>query len=314
MLGRRSIRIKTMQSIFSLHTNPYLSAGDAEKNIHQSIENFHHLYHYILYTLVQVANYVTTDAELKASKHLVEEEDKRVSMKLLDNEVIQHLENHDEFQKIAKKQRFNEFKEQHVIRSLYKKVNAHEAYQEYTNNVLSGKEEDYEIAALIMTKVMLKNEVFQKNIEDHFTNFLDDFDFIYKITSKTFKKAAKKQSVADFVFQKNDFYNELISFSSELFYKTIENEELLTDEINDYLKNWDANRLALTDIILLQMALCEMLYFEQIPVKVTMNEYIDISKEYSTPKSKEFINGVLDNMMKTLKKEGKIVKKGRGLN
>ena len=89
---------------------------------------------------------------------------------------------------------------------------------------------------------------------------------------------------------------------------------MLTDEINDYLKNWDANRLALTDIILLQMALCEMLYFEQIPVKVTMNEYIDISKEYSTPKSKEFINGVLDNMMKTLKKEGKIVKKGRGLN
>ena len=187
MLGRRSIRIKTMQSIFSLHTNPYLSAGDAEKNIHQSIENFHHLYHYILYTLVQVANYVTTDAELKASKHLVEEEDKRVSMKLLDNEVIQYLENHDEFQKIAKKQRFNEFKEQHVIRSLYKKVNAHEAYQEYTNNVLSGKEEDYEIAALIITKVILKNEVFQKNIEDHFTNFLDDFDFIYKITSKTFK-------------------------------------------------------------------------------------------------------------------------------
>ena len=313
MLGRRSVRIKTMQSIFSLNTNPYLSTADAEKNLHNSIENFLHLYHYILYTLVQVAEYATTDADIKSSKHLLDDDEREVSLKLLDNEVIDSLKENQHLHRIAKKQDFNSYREQHVIRSLYKVLQENEKYQQYINNILSGTDDDYQIISEIVIKLILKNGVFQKNVEDNFTNFLDDYDFIYKITSKTFHQAAKQESTSELVFKKNDFYHELIEFSSALLYKTTENEEELKEEIDEYLKNWDASRLALTDIILLQMALSELLYFEQIPVKVTINEYIDISKEYSTPKSKDFINGVLDNMMKTLKKEGKIVKKGRGL-
>lgn len=313
MLGRRSIRIKTMQSLFSLQTNPYLTVIDAETNLHQSIDNFIHLYHYIFYTFLQVANYVNTDAELKANKLLLQDDEREVSLKLVENEVVKYLRESKLLQTISKKNRFKDIAEQHVIRTLYNVMIENDKYQQYINNKITVAEDDFNIANTIITKIIIKNEVFQKNVEDHFLNFIDDYDFIYKIVTKTLNKAAKKQSTQSLVFEEDDFFRELKQFASQLLHKTTDKEDSLTEEINKYLKNWDASRLALVDIILLKMALCELLNFEEIPVKVTINEYIDISKQYSTPKSKDFINGVLDKMMKTLKKEGKIVKKGRGL-
>ena len=303
-----------MQAIFSLNTNQYINEKDATKHLTTSIDNYLNIYHYVLYTFLQVAEFVETDADIKANKFLPTDDDGEVNAKLLQNELVIALQESDELSKIAQKNKFKQFKEEHVIRSIYSKLNENEKYIAYLNNLISGQQDDLAIAKYIILKVVAKNDVFKKNLEDHFINFEDDFSSVKKTLSKQLKQAGKDNNFDSLVYEKDDYFTELLKFGEQLLAKTVDHSEFFEEQMESYLKNWETNRLALIDLILLKMALCELQFFSEIPVKVTMNEYIDISKVYSTPKSKDFINGVLDKMMKDLKQAGKINKTGRGLN
>lgn len=314
MLGRRSIRIKSMQTIFSLKTNPYLTHEGAEKLLKQSMQSYILLHDYVLYSALQVIEYINKDAEIKATKHIQTEEDKQVNVKLLSNQAYIALKENEEFDKKCEKNHFNQMLTEHVIQKVYLELSENDKYNAYLANHLSDGKDDFKIFEVLVNDILLINEIFQQNVEDHFVHFEDDYDFIYQVFQKTLNKATKTQSIQTILFKKNSGYRELELFASQLLLKTLDHDQGLEAELQPYLKNWDAKRLALIDTILLKMALSELLYFQEIPIKVTMNEYIEISKEYSTPKSKEFINGVLDKMMREFTAKGKIVKTGRGLN
>lgn len=313
MIGRRSIRIKSMQAIYALKTNPYLNGETAEKNLRQSISSFHLLYDYILFTLLEVIDYLNTDAEIQASKHLQENATEEVNLKMLSNKLYTHLVHHKTLNQNFEKNYFKNYREDHVIRSVYTDMVESEKYINYIAEQINTNEDDYKIFQSLINDILVNNEVFQKNLEDNFINFEDDYKYLKKLFQKQSKKVIKTDNPEDLLLNKGEDYKELEKFGVDIFLKTVEYSEILEEKYDLYLKNWDANRLALVDTILLKMALCELLYFQEIPVKVSINEYIDISKKYSTPKSKEFINGILDKMMKDLMKKGEIVKKGRGL-
>lgn len=314
MLGRRSIRIKSMQTIFSLKTNPYLTHEGAEKLLKQSMQSYILLHDYVLYSALQVIEYINKDAEIKATKHIQTEEDKQVNVKLLSNQAYIALKENEEFGKKCEKNHFDQLLTEHVTRKVYLDLCENEKYNTYLANHLSDAKDDYKIFEVLVNDILMMNEIFQQNVEDHFVHFEDDYDFVYQVFQKTLNKATKTQSIDTILFKKNHTFRELELFASQLLLKTLDHDAGLEAELKPYLKNWDSKRLALIDTILLKMALSELLYFKEIPIKVTMNEYIDISKEYSTPKSKEFINGVLDKMMREFKAKGKIIKTGRGLN
>lgn len=314
MLGRRSIRVKSMQTIFSIKTNPYLTHEGAEKLLKQSIKSYILLHDYVLFSALQVIDYIHKDAEIKATKHLQADDDEPVNLKLLSNQAYISLNENEEFGKLCDKNHFPQMTSEHVIQKVYLELCEHEKYKAYLTNHLSDGKDDFKIFEVLINDILLLNELFQQNIEDHFVHFEDDYDFIYQLFQKTLNKAVKSQSIQTILFKKNSTYRELEFFASQLLLKTLDHDTHLEAELQPYLKNWDTKRLALIDTILLKMALSELLYFQEIPIKVTMNEYIEISKEYSTPKSKEFINGVLDKMMREFKAKGKIIKTGRGLN
>lgn len=313
MLSRRSVRIKVMQSLFTLETNEYSNPRLAEKHLHQSIQSFFDFYHYVIYSAFRVANYVQKDAEIKAAKFLPTDADKQINAKLLQNTALVGLQENEEFQALIQKRHFNSHADEHVIQSLYKELIETEFYQAYLADPLTNAADDFKLFKDLVFEIMLPNEVFVEHLGDVFVNRDDDGLDVERMLIKHISKARKRMKVDVLLFKNDAKRDELEDFATKLFRKTEKEQDFLKDEFAVYLKNWDANRLALVDTLLIEMALCEMLYFENIPLKVTMNEYIDISKEYSTPKSKEFINGVLDKMMKNYTKAGKIVKTGRGL-
>jgi N utilization substance protein B len=160
---------------------------------------------------------------------------------------------------------------------------------------------------------LLEDEIFIANTEEHFTNWLDDAEFVIEAVHEVIQKSKHELKLH---FDKNSLkekFRELTDFGEQLFHKTTAHKKEHQQMIEPKLKNWEADRLAVVDVILIRMALSEFLYFESIPVKVTINEYLDIAKEYSTPKSKDFINGVLDSLMRDLKKNELLHKTGRGL-
>ncbi len=302
-----------MQALFTLQTNQYFTVQHAEKQFNNSVDDFFNLYNFILYSGLRVAQYVQKDAEIKASKFLLDEHEKEVNAKLLNNQVVIFLEENAAFQEWSNRFRAQDKIAESTIQSAYKELTNLEVYIEYLRNPLSDFLDDLRIFELIIFNTLLPHELFVENLSDHFVHLQDDGLEVERILTRHFAKARKKKNPEVLLKVNQEKVKELKDFGLSLVKKTADHSSDLEIELNPYLQNWDVNRLATIDMLLLKMALCELLYFPDIPVKVTINEYIDISKEYSTPKSKEFINGVLDKIMKDYTRFGRIHKSGRGL-
>ncbi|MBX2846561.1 MAG: transcription antitermination factor NusB [Saprospiraceae bacterium] len=303
-----------MQALYAHNRNADLTLEGGRKNLAKTLDNFIDQYHYILFTFTKVVHFLTTDAEIKAGKLLPTEKDGEVNLKLLDNNFFKALESNSTFDQMTSKGKFDSLLDANVIATLYRKMANDPRYVDYLDTKLSGEKEDFQIVKYIIEDLMFHDEVFQQHMEDLFPRWQDDNEFLYSQMGKRLKAWKKDaENVAAIVYQKDASFREIEDFADQLFLKTADRDPELHAIIGKYLKNWDEKRLALIDTILMKMAACELLYFKEIPVKVTINEYIDISKSYSTPKSKEFINGILDKLMKDLSNEGRIVKEGRGL-
>lgn len=307
MLGRRSIRIKVMQMLYTTSVEESLTST-ASKHLSSSIDSFIDFYHYSLTLLASVAEYIEIDAQKKAEKLIPTDEE--VNVKLLSNPVIVFLMNNEQLQTIIDKKKFLQTIDKHSIRTLYLELIATPFYQEYIQESITTEAEEYQFVRKL-AKFLFKQEVFLELLDDQFISFYDDFDLVKQFVYKQLKKASS--NLEELLFTKDNNYTVLEDFAQDLLAKVIRYNEELSKQIEPFLQNWDQNRLAIIDKVILNMALCEFLYFPEIPVKVTMNEYIEIAKQYSTPKSKEFVNGVLDRLMKQLQTSGKIIKSGRGL-
>lgn len=309
MLSRRSVRIKAMQLLFSVNRDKQLTIDEARKRYWGYIEDTFSLYLLNLYCLIKIAQESTSDMEKRGKKHLPSDQDKTFKDKIFNNSLVKNLDLNPEFQKLFRKLGFEQSIQADYFQTIYNDFSKLEMYDQYL--LKESKNEDHLEILLELYRFCRQNEMFNEIMEDHYGTWNDDKSVVVGAVKKTIKSLP---STDNNFFQEHRPADDTVNeFGFNLFLRTLESDDQLLKYIEPNLKNWDSERLAIIDMILLKMALCEMMNFSTIPTKVTINEYVEIAKNYSTAKSKEFINGVLDKIMKDFQEEGLIQKSGRGL-
>ena len=292
-----------MQSLYTLDSiNSDVKPGQAVSLLRKQIDQSRKLFVYLVYFISEVARYAEKDALKKASKHLPSASDLNINTKIAGNELLWKILEHPGY-----KAAITEIKPEHIadeglLRKTYITLIESEEYHDYIGIQGRDKKGEKDILEFIFTNLMLPNDNFISHVEEHFINWDDDAEMM-NILVQNF---IQKPGTYDF----NDIVShEKWHFAKTLLETTLDKKEVSMELLKPKLKNWDAERIAALDLIIIQMGICEFLFFETIPTKVTINEYIDLAKEYSTPQSGQFINGILDNIHKELRIEGKINKK-----
>lgn len=304
MISRRNIRVKVMQLLYMIEAaDTSVTRQKPEVELKKQFDQTTSLFVYLLYFMTEVARYAETNAVKRASRNLPTTADLNVNTKIAGNELLWTILESGTFQKAVETFLPEKILDKDLVQKIYNELTAMPQYQEYIAVEGREKGKEKEIIKLIFTHLMLPNESFISHIEEHYNNWDDDAEMM-------------EQLMLNYI-QKPGSYNlqEMIStekwqFARSLLVTSIEKKEQATELIKPKLKNWDAERIAQLDMVLMRMGVCELLYFETIPTKVTINEYIDLAKEYSTQQSGQFVNGILDNIHKELTEAGKIQKIG----
>ncbi|GAB5550720.1 MAG: transcription antitermination factor NusB [Saprospiraceae bacterium] len=298
-----------MQVLYAMNRDEQLDYQRALQSYQTKIRSSFELYLLALRYLIHITRYARQDSQKKKAKLRPTEEDRTFKAHLVDQSVMASLIENEGLQKLFRLYKIEDKIDSDTVRLVYQDFAKKEAYKTYVSQTEVSDEQQVSIM-LSLLKTCFNNEVFVEALEDHYPNYIDDKSLIVG----AIKKNLKALPLAD------DFYEQYrpnrettVDFGEALIRKVYEEEESLMTIIEPVLKNWDADRVAVIDLILLKMALSELLDFPSIPTKVTLNEFVEISKLYSTDKSKDFINGILDRLMKQLLDEGRINKKGRGL-
>lgn len=302
MISRRNIRVKVMQTLYTLEAQELtVKPGEHVRILQKHFDQTRQLLTYLTYFITEVARYAETDSRIRSSKHLPNHEDLNVNIKLAGNELLWKILEDASWQKAisADKPHLQDNKE--LIKKLYQELVATEEYRQYIAEGSREKRSEKGILEFIFTGLMLPNELFETHIEELFTNWDDDGEMVSQLVIGYLNKPQTLN------FQEI-ISKEKLDFAKGLLQTVIDKKEVLMDLIKPKLKNWDPERIATLDMILMQMGVAEFLYFETIPPKVTINEYIDLAKEYSTPQSGQFVNGILDNIHKDLVREEKMHK------
>lgn len=308
MLTRRQARVKVMQQLYGYWQNKELPEKQLIKNLRHQFDATYEAYLFALLCIRETALYVHTYADIQATKLLSKEV---VSTQIATSGIISFLSDNESLNKSIKKRKLLQKLDDELPRKWFRALATQEIYKHYTQPDALVKPSDEEVLIYLLKEVLLQDEAFDQLMEAHYPVWEDDYDIITQGVVSTIEGLARETFMVhdDFLRKSED----VGAFAEELLEKTIAHQETAANLIQPKLKNWDLDRIAVMDLLLMNMALTEILDCPTIPVKVTMNEYIDISKRYSTPKSKEFINGVLDKIVKDLRKEKKIFKTGRGL-
>ena len=313
MLNRRHLRIKVIQSLYAFFQSNDNDFGRVQKEMSQSIERIYDLYIYLLLTFSELKFIGEERNEANKKKMRPSEEEINPNLKFLQNKIIEILEKNEDLRIASEKRKVNWVGDVHreMFRKMYLQMRENEVYFSHMNNGIEGFEEDKAFAIALFKSDIANSPILYNFFEESSIHWMDDIDLACSMVLKTIK-AFEEDGDNEIMPLYKDQEDET-TFVNELLKKTItfdkENEAL----IDKYTKNWELDRIAKMDVILMKMAITELQIFNNIPTKVTLNEYIEISKFYSTPKSNGFINGVLDNVISTLEKEGKITKIGRGL-
>lgn len=301
------MRVKVMQVLYAHHS----SSTEARTNLMQSIQRAYQIYLFILHQLVELHSYGEKSVRLRISKLMPTEEDLHSKNILAQNRIVLKLLKSNSFRTSVENEKLQLRTDERTIRSLYKDMRESEEVKKYSVAVDHDFKEDRNMIVYLVKKLFEANEAFNQQLEEIFINYQDDAKMIIAHAADEINMLTEEQSIEKLLSFENR--KEEIDFAVSLLDTYLDHQDELQKLIKPKLVNWDLERVASIDLILMKLALCEMMYFATIPLKVSLNEYIDISKVYSTPKSKEFINGILDNIMKDLRQEGKINKVGRGL-
>ncbi|MFN3969322.1 transcription antitermination factor NusB [Flavobacterium sp.] len=300
-----------MQSIYAMHQKNSEELEKEEKFLLQSIDNIQDLYLIMLSTLTEIRKKEIVFLEASSKKHLATAEEKNPNYKFINNAVLQHLEDNSSLSIALEKRKINNWSlNDDYILILLNEVKQSALYAKYMSNRKNNFEEDKQFVVDMFTELIAPNEKLYEYLEDNKLTWTDDIPVVNTQLQKQLKQLNEKDDFRVVKLYKDEEDKE---FVGNLFRKTVLNEVELAKEYIDKTPNWDADRIAEIDTIILKMAICEFLKFPSIPIKVTINEYLEIAKEYSTPKSSIFINGILDNLVKEFQNEDKIKKTGRGL-
>jgi len=310
MFSRRLLRIKGLQIRYGFHKAEGKTYVQSEKEFIFSINKSYELYHYLMLLLIDVADHARSRIEIARQKKIPTAEDLNPNTRFIDNRFIHQLEENPALTKMVSAKKLSWIDHPEVIRGLYELISDSEEYQSYMNSEESGYEEDKKFVLKILSEIVYNYEGLYHLLEEKNIFWVDDIDFIIQMIVKTLRKF-KENEISQLMPMLKD--KEDMDFVKKLLRKTIIHSEENKRLIDESAKNWELDRIAFTDILIMQMAITETIEFQSIPIKVTMNEYIEISKVFSTKKSSQFINGILDNIITQLKKEKKIIKTGRGL-
>lgn len=313
MLNRRHIRIKVMQTLYAFDGDEGDDFRNDEKFLYQSFEDMYDLHLMMLSLLIEVQKRAEDYQHKSQRKILATKEEKNPNRKFINNQVLQILIEDVSLQiEIEKRKIDHWYLDFEYVDIIFKSILESDLYKEYMSNKVSDFKEDKNFISDVFAEIIAPNDKLYEYIEDKKLTWLDDLPVVNTGILKMLRKL-KPENKATFFTPKLFKDTEDKEFAKDLFQKTLLNTSKFNQEIAAKTKNWDAERIAEIDAVLLRMALCEFQKFPSIPVKVTINEYIDISKEYSTPKSSFFINGILDRIVKEYTEKSELNKIGRGL-
>ncbi len=311
MLGRRNLRIKVMQTLFGREMSSEIPLQFLEGQLKSNIQRSSALYLTLLEYICAVCRYANTDKDRRSGKYLKTNEDINLSTLITRNRITTAIAESVSLQASMKKEKVAQWIDEELVRKLYLQLVALPRYKEYAKLSESTLDADIDMVGFLVKNILTKNSDLDKHLEENFMNVDDDSGTIWIVIQK-YISGFEKTGVKPFE-DAVGYWEAEQPFAYDLLKKNFAHNDELRALILPYLKNWDPERVAVMDFLILKMALCELLYCPTVPVKVTINEYIDISKFYSTPKSKDFVNGVLDKIKNQLQEDGSIKKQGRGL-
>ena len=313
MLNRRHIRIKVMQIIYSFKGTESDDLMRYDRFLLKSIDSMLDLYFVLMSLMIEVHKQAESFIDKSQQKHLATKEDKNPNRKFLNNEVLLQLKTNETLVDIIKDRSLNFWElDNEYVDLIFKTLLNSDLYKDYMSTKTSTFKEDKDFVVDFFKEIIAPNDKLYDYLEDKNITWVDDLPVVNTALVKLLRKNKLNVSNKYFIptLLKDD---EDKDFALALLKKTILNLSLYSEEIENKTQNWDKDRIANIDFVLLQMAICEFQKFPSIPVKVTINEYIEIAKEYSTPKSSIFINGVLDKIVKEYTEKRILNKVGRGL-
>jgi len=312
MISRRIIRTKVLQILYAHVSSPEKTITQSESELHFSIRKTYDLYHLLFAILGDISDFASERIESRKMKNLPTMDDLNPNLRFVNNRLINRLRSDKSLNDYLKNNKLNWSHYPDLIRGIYTTMTESELYKEYISSPEDDFQNDRQFCEDFFSNILVNSDLMLNELEEQSIYWNDDLDFTISMVIKTIKKfkSADDQNTYLMSLYKDE---EDQQFTTKLFRKAIINNVENRKIIENYTKNWDVDRVAIMDILIMQLALTELIEFPSIPVKVTLNEYIELAKYYSTNKSSTFINGVLDRITKDFREEGKIVKAGRGL-
>ncbi len=312
MISRRIIRSKVLQILYAFFTTPETSINATEKELFFSLQKTYDLYHYLMALVVEIEKFAEERIEIGKKKFRPSSAELNPNTRFVDNRLIQQLKSNISLNKYLQSAKLSWNDDIDLVRKLYSIATEQDFFKAYMNARQSSYADDRNVVENILKYVILNNEDIEYLLEEQSIYWNDDIDFVVSMILKTLKKFKEysddRQALLPMYKDEEDF-----QFAKDLYRRMVMNHKENEKLIKEHTENWDIERIAFIDNLILELALTEFLYFPSIPTKVSMNEYIELSKYYSTDKSRNFINGILDKALKDLKKTDKIHKAGRGL-
>jgi len=313
MLNRRHLRIKILHMLYAMAQAGGKAVAKSEKELFLSIEKMYEMYLYCLSIMTFVRDVAENKIEDNKKKRLPTEEDLNPNMKFVNNRFLKQLDANKSLKLASEKKKVSWTGEGELVRKFYRSLLETEEYKAYMASEEDGYANDREVVTRFFKRHLINQDAFQSFFDEKSIFWADDLDIVASMTIKTFKSFDEDSDELSPILSLWKDPEDEIEFAKNLFRKSITQAAEHDKLIEECTENWELERIALMDMILMRMALSEARQFTQIPLKVTLNEYIELSKYYSTPKSSTFINGVLDKLFDQLKTGGEIKKVGRGL-
>ena len=291
-----------MQTLYAMDSMVQQSKpGEPVKLLQKQFDLTRQLFVYVLHFITEVARYAETDSKNRASKHLPTAQDLLVNTKIAGNDLLWKILEDNSLTRTLNEDKVERYIDKELVRKIYHLLVESPEYAAYTSLQSRDPKSEKGIIDYIYSNLLITNEDFTSHVEEFFNNWDDDCDMINLLVQNYLNKPGTVD------FQKM-LSTEKWNFAKDLLLTVLDKKALTLEMIKPKLKNWDPERIATLDMILMEMGVCEFLFFETIPPKVTINEYIDLAKEYSTNQSGQFVNGILDNIHKELVKDEKLNK------
>lgn len=311
MLNRRHIRIKVLQAFYAFFQSNNKDVLKGEKELFHSIEKIYDLYVFILMLFPSLKRQALIQIEEAKRSEYLRQDIHILKTGFIDNQLVNLIEQNKVLQKISKDRKINweGDVENDLTKKIFKEVYQTDNYKNLLQSESTSFNDDKNALVQLYKKEICNLEKLHHFFDEKSIYWQDDLDHVSSMILKTLKSITEDQELEILPLWKEDEYE----FTQNLFRKAVLQKEENDALLQTYSKNWEKERLATMDSLLMNLAMTEALEFSSIPIKVTLNEYIEISKFYSTPKSNSFINGILDRIFEDYKKDGKLVKRGRGL-